>query len=285
MAARPRARASARVLTVLAGLSLALVAAQIANAGSGDPASIAVNSTGGMSVSASGTWTWPEMLTNSKLSYAGYAIDWGDVTSGNAVPKPGGGAYHVGDGTAATNFVLNPTSPAQGASGMWGPVSHTYAAPGSYTVCVIVYDLGETTPFKATGYHGLRAGGTDRNTDNSVEQNGDVKTNCATIDVSTPTPTPSESTGGETATPAPSATPTPTPVATATPAATATPTPAASESVAGVTSGPSMTPPPTTSGDMETQLFGPSLVLPVILLLGIACALLALVVVPARRRS
>jgi hypothetical protein len=153
-------------------------------AGSGSPNTIGVSPSGALSVQASGTWSWAEMATNSKLSYTGYAIDWGDVTSGNAL-----GIYHIGDGTPATNIVLQPTSPAQGTSGLWGPVSHTYAAPGIYTVCVIIYDLGEVKPFKTTGYHSLKATGTSRNSDNSVDNKQEVPAMCTKVDLTAPSPT------------------------------------------------------------------------------------------------
>jgi hypothetical protein len=212
-----------RVGIALAVVSFGLVAAGTVLSGTGSPNSIHVTQTGALTVKASGTWAWEEMAGATDLSYAGFAIDWGDVTSGNAV-----GTYHIGDGTAATNLVMQPTSPAQGAGGTWGSVSHTYAKAGTYTVCVILYDLGDSQPFKATGYHGLRAGGTDRNTDNSVEQNNQVPAMCETLDVTDPTPSPFQSFQGETATPfqsfqgetsQPTSTPPPTSAASNTPAA------------------------------------------------------------------
>jgi hypothetical protein len=179
-----------------AAISLLLVAAGVVSAGAGGPDPIQVHQTAPLTVSASGTWSWPELASASKLSYAGFAIDWGDVTSGNQV-----GPYHIGDGTPATNIVMQPTTPAQGASGSWGPVSHTYAKAGTYTVCVIIYDLGQVKPFKTTGYHSLQAGGTGRNKDNSVDEKLDVPASCGTIDVTEPTASPIESFQGETATP------------------------------------------------------------------------------------
>jgi len=175
---------------------MAFTAAGTVAADSGGPGSIHVASTGALSVSASGTWSWAEMATATKLSYTGFAIDWGDVTSGNTV-----GTYHLGDGTPATNFVMQPTSPAQGPSGSWGAVSHTYASPGTYTVCAIIYDLGQVTPFKSTGYHSLQAGGSGRNTDNSVDQDHSAPVSCTKVDVAAPAATPFESFQGETATP------------------------------------------------------------------------------------
>jgi hypothetical protein len=190
---------------------MAAMAVGSVQAGSGGPDTIHVTKTGGLTVSASGTWSWPEMATASKLSYTGFAIDWGDISTGNDV-----GTYHIGDGTPASNVVMQ-TSPEQGTSGSFGAVTHTYAAPGTYMVCAILYDLGEVKPFLATGYHGLRAGGTDRNTDNSVDSKSEVPAMCATVVVSNPTPAPTEtpfqSFQGETS--QPTSTPPPTSTATA----------------------------------------------------------------------
>jgi hypothetical protein len=249
--------------------------AGLALGGVGSSTGITVVDAGGLAVQASGTWDWPENTTAAQKSYLGWAIDWGDVTSGNEVPKPGGGAYHVGDGTAATNLVQQPTDPANGSSGTWGPSAHTYAAAGTYTVCVIIYDLGADMPFGDTGYHGLRAGGALRNQDNSVEQNDTVEGNCATITVTKPTPTP-------TLTPTLTPTPTPTPTATPTVAPTPTPTPFESFQGATATARQTSTPPPTStdggpSGPDPTPLFA--------LLICSTLGGLGLLTVEAQRRS
>jgi hypothetical protein len=183
MSMRPSRRGVQGLGIGLVAVPLALILAGSVMAGSGSPDTIAVSQTGPLTVQASGTWSWGEMASATKLSYGGYAIDWGDVTSGNAV-----GTYHIGDGTSATNVVLQPTTPAQGSSGSWGSVSHTYATPGTYTVCVIMYDLGQVKPFKTTGYHSLQAGGTGRNTDNSVDNKQQVPSMCEQIDVTSPSP-------------------------------------------------------------------------------------------------
>jgi hypothetical protein len=196
MSNKKRRRAAAGFGISIAGISLLLLAAGAVTADAGNPATINVSQSGPLTVDASGSWSWAEMATASKLSYAGFAIDWGDVSSGNAV-----GTYHIGDGTAATNVVMQPTTPAQGASGTWGPVSHTYAKAGTYNVCVIIYDLGQVKPFKTTGYHSLRAGGAGRNVDNSMDQNQQVPAMCSTIDVTGPSVSPIQSFQGETATP------------------------------------------------------------------------------------
>ena len=209
MSSRPSRRGVQRLGVGLIAVSLALTAVGTVTAHTGSPSAITVTPTTGQSIQASGTWSWPAMATAGHLSYIGFAIDWGDVTSGNAL-----GAYHIGAGTPATNVILQPTSPAQGASGSWGPVSHTYAAPGIYTVCVIIYDLGLTKPFTTTGYHSLQAGGTGHNTDNSVDHASQVPSMCGRVDLTAPSPSPSA-------------------------------TPTSFESFQGATSDPSSTPPPT----------------------------------------
>jgi hypothetical protein len=173
-----------------------MMAIGTATAHSGSPDSIHVTVAGGLTVKASGTWSWAADAAPHELSYVGFALDWGEVSSGNAV-----GTYHIGDGTAATNVVMQPTSPAQGSSGTWGSVSHTYAKPGTYMVCVIIYDLGETKPFATTGWDSLKAGGTSHNTDNSVDGNHTVQAMCGQIEVTDPSPSPISSVLGVTSPP------------------------------------------------------------------------------------
>ncbi len=242
MAPRPHWRRAGQVVAGVASVALAMVAfAAVASAHSARPASISATVTS-MSVQVSGSWTWTAEPKDPVPSYIGYAISWGDVTSGNDV-----GSYHIGDGTAATNVVFQPTVPDQGGSGTWGPVSHTYAASGTYMVCVIMYDLGEVKPFPATGDESLIAGGPNRNKDNSVDNGYDPAVRCATVDLTSPTATP---------TMAPSATPT----------VASTPTPF--ESFAGETSGPGPTssPPPTSTQLPSSGSTGGGPALPLILL-------------------
>jgi hypothetical protein len=195
----------------------------------GSPGTITVTKTGPLAISASGTWSWPAMASAGTLSYVGYAIDWGDVTSGNAI-----GTFHIGDGTPATNVILQPTTPAQGSSGTWGAVSHTYAKAGTYNVCVIIYDLGPTKPIATTGYHSLQAGGTGHNTDNSVDHHQQVPSLCAVFDAAAATPTPGQTVAGVTS--PPTAGPT---------GAGATSRPTPFQSFEGATAVPTSTPPPT----------------------------------------
>ena len=271
MASRPNRRRVWRLAAGLTSLALALAAAGAVNAHAGNPASIKVIPTGALTVQASGSWTWGEMATASKLSYAGFALDWGDTTTGNAVPKPGGGDYHIGDGTAATNVVMHPTSPAQGAAGTWGPVSHTYAQSGTYMVCVVVYDLGEVTPFKTSGYHGLTAGGPNRNTDNSAEKNSTGSTSCVSLDVVVPTASP---------TTAPTAPPTTAPTTAPSVAASATAT--LVQEVQGATSQPSGTPPVTATLPIDTPNGGNALPFALLLLLSGSGLFTVLAIKPIR---
>jgi hypothetical protein len=226
------------------GLAVSMVGTVTAHTGSGT--GITVTPTGGKSISASGTWHWGGLGGATVLSYVGYAIDWGDVTNGgNAI-----GAFHIGDGTAATNLILQPTTPAQGSDGTWGPVSHTYAQAGTYNVCVIIYDLGPTKPFLTTGYHSTQAGGVNHNTDNSVDKGSAVPAKCATFAVT-----------------APSASPTTAPTAAPTSGPTAVPTPTPFQSFEGATSDPNATPPPTSTAGAQTEPgTSPLFLLPLLLL-------------------
>jgi hypothetical protein len=226
-----------------------------AAAHTGSPSGVTVTPTTGLSVSASGTWIWPAMASASTQSYIGFAVDWGDVSSGNAI-----GTYHIGDGTPSTNVILQ-TSPAQGSSGSFGPVTHTYALPGTYTVCVIIYDLGTSKPFATTGYHSTQAGGTNHNTDNSVDHNQQVPAICGRVGVVTPTPS-------AVVTAPPTAGPTGTAIATASSAATPTPF----ESFQGVTGDPSLTPPPTGTANRQSSPDQGLPALPLALLFGSALA-------------
>ena len=249
MAVHQSPRTVLRLGAPLLAISLLLTVAGTALAGAPSPGTIHVTQSSAMTVDASGTWTWAEMDTNPKLSWTGFAIDWGDTANGNEV-----GTYHIGDGTAATNVVLQPTDPAQGSSGSFGPVSHTYAKAGTYSVCVIVYDLGEVMPFKTTGYHSLKAGGVGRNTDNSVDQKGAPPVACTSIDLAAATPTPTAS---------PTASPTPTPFQEGQ-GVGAAPTATPNQEVEGLTANPTSDPtPPTTSStpDQSSDRTLPSLAL------------------------
>lgn len=163
-----------------ASVLLAVAAfAGLASAHTSKPATITAN-VNGAQVSVQGTWTWQSQATATLQYKVGYAIDWGDVASGNAVST-----FHIGDGTAATNVVLTNVSPNSGASGNWGPAGHTYAAAGTYTVCVITYDIGPVAAASQppSGQFSLIAAGTGHNTDNSVEELTSPATSCMQVKV------------------------------------------------------------------------------------------------------
>jgi hypothetical protein len=261
MSSRSSRRRVTRLGAGLVSIGLALAAAGLVNADTGSSSALNV-SVNGLSIQVSGTWTWPSNAANGQLHYAGFAIDWGDVATGNQV-----GTFHIGDGTAATNVVMQPTTPDRGTSGSWGPVDHTYATAGTYTACVIMYDIGPVKPFKTTGYHSLQAGGPGHNVDNAVEHGNTAGAVCATFAVAAPTPVP-----------------TPTPVqsvldATATPAPASTPTPF--QSVQGATAVPVASAPPTatSSGSIPPANGGPALPL---VLLALSCLFGAIAFKPVR---
>ncbi len=265
MSSRSSRRRVLRLGAGLVSMCLALAAAGLVNADTGSPSSVNVTQNG-LSIQASGTWSWATNANNGQLHYAGFAIDWGDVSVGNQL-----GTYHIGDGTAATNLVMQPTTPDRGTSGTWGPVDHTYATAGTYTACVIMYDIGQVHPYKTTGYHSLQATGTGRNKDNAVDDQEIGGVQCATFDVVDPTPTP---------TPTPVATPTPFQSlqgATATPAATPTPF----QSIQGATALPAPTAPPTATnaGSVAPANGGPAVPL---LLLVLSCLFGAIAFKPVR---
>jgi hypothetical protein len=275
MWSRRRSRLAAQLGVPLLAIGMVAMAVGTVAAHTGAPKTIVISHTGARSIDASGTWHWGGLASASMLSYVGYAIDWGDVSTGNDV-----GTHHIGDGTPATNLVLQPTSPAQGSDGSWGPVSHTYAKAGTYTVCVIIYDLGKTKPFATTGYHSLQAGGVGHNTDNSVDKGSAVPADCATFAVTDPSPSaiPSASPVQSFASAAPSASP-----VQSVGGATSDPTNTPFETVAGETAaGQSATPPPTSTGrDAPGNNSTPIAAL----LIGLAFATIGLASVEVQRRK
>lgn len=189
---RPRSLRRHIVGIPLAAAALVLVGAAAVSADSPDPVTIEVEQDG-LTVTLSGTWKWlekfapcgPGTLTNRA---AGWQADWDDGFTGNPVPSkrgPIGLFYHMGSrtdnlvyrssanggrgdcGVAATN--------APGVVGTWGPISHTYAEPGEYNVCVLMYDVRykrtTTGQIVLSDAKQLQAGGPNRNRDNSAETN------------------------------------------------------------------------------------------------------------------
>lgn len=142
-------------------------------------------------VTVSGTWEWPTHSTDCNLDRfaTGWEVDWDDADQpGNPIGNTGVdvGAKTANDYNAADNTVDYPASaPRCGVydpvkkynSGTWGPISHTYG-PGtdlsSIEPCVVTYDVQyKDSRNKDVPKDGkLVAGGSGRNTDNSVEANG-----------------------------------------------------------------------------------------------------------------
>ena len=162
-------------------MALTLGTAGAVFADSGDPTSITAD-VSGHTVTVHGDWTWEASSCNSSsVKIVGFAISWGDPDfQQNPVPKPGGGSYFMGDATTGNQITTNGDL-CKNFPGTWGPLSHTYAEAGSYDVCVIIYDLRDPAP--ATGAHSALAGGDDRNTDNSVEENFTQEAHCASPEI------------------------------------------------------------------------------------------------------
>lgn len=190
-------------------------------------------SVSGMTATVSGSWTWDGRKPGCDDKYAGWQVHWSDPDDpGN--PLKDGTGYFVG--TASDNTIR--TNQECAAAGVTSPMSHTYATPGTYTVCIVMYDIHRGDLGKSGG-HGSVAGGPDRNKDNSVEDGklafgGPGCTQLTIAAPPTPTPTPSPP-----PTPTPSPTPTPTPTPSPTPTATPTRSPGAT---ATPTATPSATP-------------------------------------------
>ncbi len=202
-----------RSLAVVAAATLILAAAAtvLADAPNPDPAVTAQVS--GLTVTLSGTWQWTRNCDSGMLNQGhngadgprdvGVAVDWNDPSAaGNEV------VTGIEVGTPSDNLVHLRAADKQGtcsggdiSSGDWGPISHTYAEAGSYTMCAVVYDvrLAETP---SSGHLSLVAGGTGHNDDNSAEENSfetGVQCVSTTVEVA---PTPQQSVKAGTGTPA-----------------------------------------------------------------------------------
>jgi hypothetical protein len=120
-------------------------------------------------------------------------VQWGDLSNSNRVLSKGSkpaAYFHVG--TAADDTVHR--SSANGglgdcgsaisgpAHGTWGPIAHTYSQPGTYSACVIIYDVhyrkppaGGPVPADSTelvaGSNSAVYKPNDHNADNSAEGN------------------------------------------------------------------------------------------------------------------
>jgi len=196
-----------------ASLVLALAATVLADAPNADNA---VNvQVSGLTVTIDGTWQWTRNCNSGTIAAVsdtdfrdvGFAVDWGDASAPGNEVVPG-----LNVGTPTDNLVHQRDAAAQGkcsgtttSSGSWGPISHTYAAAGTFDVCAVMYDIRMiNTP--ASGRGSTVAGGASpaHNEDNSAQENSfqtGVQCVSATIVVNA-TPTPESTVLAGTGTPA-----------------------------------------------------------------------------------
>ena len=191
-----------RILTL--AVVLCLSAAATAAADAPDPivskttGSVVQNSDGSFTLTIQGAWQWPTHKSDCSTNRAGvgYAIDWHDSSqAGNFV---GNNSLNAGVGSPNDNVVhsVPPNNqdvgtPSQYLSwrggcgtfngtfntGTWGPISHTYPAShtGDFVVCPIMYDVhGKAAGSPPNGAKEITAGGSNRNSDNSIQSNGDT---------------------------------------------------------------------------------------------------------------
>lgn len=204
----PWRRALLGLLVALAALPLASVGA-LALLNNPIPmgsinGSAVVNTDGSQTLTLNGQWAFPAQTgdCNDAGRAAGYAIDWNDPNQpGNAV-----GSTSIDVGAAAANSynpadnAVHPTPPttyptAWGGcgtfnstlnynSGVWGPISHTYApgAGNSFNVCVVMYDVhldGNPGGGNPKSVKETTAGGSNNNSDNSADLS--PQTGCQTV--------------------------------------------------------------------------------------------------------
>jgi hypothetical protein len=213
---RPVAR---RLFTVVATLTIVLAGAATALGNVANPDQIN-QSVDGMTLTLSGTWTWPDMAVPCKDRWVGWAVDWGVSTEGptrvghqvgttawyvGEVGQPGDNAVHTNQDCGVSS---DPAVNGKGkfyAVGQWGEISHLYTEPGEYKVCVLMYDIhlnaarrgrgpGPFVTLQPKSATELIAGGTtrqDHNQDNSAEKNGllpDVESGpCISVEIGGPT--------------------------------------------------------------------------------------------------
>ena len=180
------------LFATLGGVAVYKVA--LADAGNPTTLTAVADTTNPLQITVSGNWSW----TDCAGKYVGWAVAWGETgyTSNpvSAVGPPALGPYYMGESGAypatqgnhvfsaldANPSALSPCPPTGATSGTWGPLTHTYAAAGTYNICVVIYDIQKksgTVPVNKA--HSAVAGGTDHNTDNSVETNFTGSGNCS----------------------------------------------------------------------------------------------------------
>ncbi|MDX6287127.1 MAG: hypothetical protein QOG53_2612 [Frankiales bacterium] len=198
-----RRRLQLRSVFVVVGLVAAsLLIGRLAHADAPDPAlasttgSLVTNADGTKTLSVHGEWSWPTHTSDCNYDgrAVGFAVDWNDPhQAGNPVATVNGTAVDVGVASAGLNpadnavhstpasEIPNPgfggcgtyANPPGYNSGVWGPVTHKYAADVTkFTVCVVTYDVHLSTDGGAPkSTNETTAGGNNHNGDNSVQKN------------------------------------------------------------------------------------------------------------------
>ena len=122
----------------------------------GNTVNVTVDPVNPLKVTLNGNWIWDsQSFPCIDSRWVGWAIDWGDF-NGNFVQSKGqaaGVGFHVGsptgvntdDNTVSTNKDCGTSATGTGkAQGTWGPITHTYSAPGNYQICALMYDIHNT---------------------------------------------------------------------------------------------------------------------------------------------
>jgi len=182
-----------RASILAGGALLAFTGAALADAPVATSIDVSVD---GMTVTVSGDWSWADKDApcgpgTSANRAAGWAADWGAGWDGNFVQSKGaprGTGYHMGDaddnavrvsdangglGDCGEAAPIPLTEESGGVIGTWGPISYTYDAPGTYEICVVMYDVryyGSGENLRLRDAKQLVAGGPNRNKDNSAEK-------------------------------------------------------------------------------------------------------------------
>jgi len=175
------------VVGLIATGAVALTAVS-ASADSPNPSNVqtgtaVVNPDGTITVNVTASWVWSnKKCTDITKAIPGFAVAWGDNTANQL------GSYDIYVGDASDNAVHVGTSctdnsgsaPSNGT--FTSVLSHTYAkGTTDIAPCVVTYHVDDKS---TTGKHSQIAGGPDRNTDNSVEENETTgPEGCAPVDI------------------------------------------------------------------------------------------------------
>jgi hypothetical protein len=188
-----RVVAKTAVLGLVVGGAIAMTAisagADSPNPGTNNGGTGQVNVDGTITVTVHGSWVWNKKDCPDNGKVAGWAVSWGDNTANpladDATVPPSG--VYVGDESdnlVHTDATFTCTDNGDTVGGDFAEtLTHTYASgtdPASISACIVTYDVDGKSE---TGKHSTIAGGTDRNSDNSVEENGNVSEACPIIPI------------------------------------------------------------------------------------------------------